>query len=165
MANSLVRRCSYGRNDVFHGAGAQIVEPHIIIGRFTKDFGPGFYCTVMREQAVRQAKRQSTPVVNEYSVRIEPSLNVLEFKGTTNEWLDFIASCRRGIPHQLDIVIGPMADDQVFNIIADYLDGNITRDQFWALARFKYPTHQIAFCTERSLPCLRFSTSEEVAPW
>jgi hypothetical protein len=77
LANILVRRCSYGRNDVFHGAGAQIVEPHIIIGRFTKDFGPGFYCTVMREQAVRQVKRQTTSVVNEYIVHIVPSIDVL----------------------------------------------------------------------------------------
>lgn len=38
----------------------------------------------------------------------------------------------------------------------------ITRKQFWGLARFKYPTHQINFCTERALQCLRFEYSEEV---
>ena len=40
--------------------------------------------------------------------------------------------------------------------------GVITRKQFWVLARFKYPTHQISFCTERALQCLRFEYSEEV---
>jgi len=44
-----------------------------------------------------------------------------------------------------------MADDQIYNFISDYLDGSITREQFWVLAKFKYPTHQIAFCSEAAL--------------
>lgn len=31
------------------------------------------------------------------------------------------------------------------------MDGVITREQFWALAKFKYPTHQISFCSEKAL--------------
>lgn len=41
-------------------------------------------------------------------------------------------------------------------------DGIITRDQFWSLARFKYPTHQINFCSPESLKCLEFVSGEEV---
>lgn len=152
-----------GMMTVFHGGPVEVKDPRIVVGRFAKDFGPGFYCTVIREQAVRWAKRLPTSVVNEYTVRIGSSLRVLEFKEMTDEWLDFIASCRAGVPHTYDIVIGPMANDQVWNYVADYLDGIITKEQFWVLARFKYPTHQIAFCSEDSLKCLTFVSSEEVA--
>ena len=44
----------------------------------------------------------------------------------------------------------------------DTINGTITRDMFWMLAKFKYPTHQIAFCTEKSLEALTFKGSEEL---
>ncbi len=31
----------------------------------------------------------------------------------TDEWLDFIVSCRSGISHGYDIVEGPMANDTI----------------------------------------------------
>lgn len=89
-------------------------------------------------------------------------LKILEFKDMTEEWLDFIIDCRHGKTHDYDIVIGAMANDQIYNFIADYMDGIITREQFWALARFKYPTHQINFCTPEALNCLEFISSEEL---
>ena len=64
--------------------------------------------------------------------------------------------------HNYDIVIGAMADDQIYNYISDYIEGVITRDQFWSLAKFKYPTHQINFCTEKALKCLEYRGFEEV---
>ena len=81
----------------------------------------------------------------------------------TDEWLDFIANCRKGIPHHYDIVIGAMANDQIYNYIEDFIAGVITREQFWVLAKFKYPTHQICFSTEASLRCLSFVESETVS--
>ena len=48
----------------------------------------------------------------------------------TEEWLDFIIDCRSGKSHNYDIVIGAMADDQIYNYISDYIEGVITRDQF-----------------------------------
>ena len=72
------------------------------------------------------------------------------------EWLDFIVRCRSGTAHDYDVVIGAMANDQIYNYISDYVDGSITREQFWMMAKFKYPTHQISFCTEKSLKCLQY---------
>ena len=57
-------------------------------------------------------------------------------------------------------VIGAMADDQIYNFISDYIDGVITREQFWVLAKFKYPTHQIVFCTDAALKCLEYRDCE-----
>ena len=137
-------------------------HPEIRIGRNTKDFGTGVYCTVIKEQAQRWAKRYDTKIVSTYEVRLFDDLNIKEFKEMTEEWLDFIIACRSGQQHDYDIVIGAMADDQIYNFINDYMDGVITREQFWSLARFKYPTHQIVFCTEKALKCLQYRGYEEV---
>lgn len=32
---------------VYHGSGDVVAAPEIRVGRYTKDFGPGFYCTVI----------------------------------------------------------------------------------------------------------------------
>lgn len=147
---------------VFHGSGDVVEWPQILHGRYTKDFGPGFYCTVIREQAERWASRKPVPRVNTYTVRLSDNLKVLEFSEMTDEWLDFIVACRHGVPHDYDVVIGAMANDQVYNYVADFIDGALTREQFWALAKFKYPTHQIAFCSEAALKFLEFVGCEEV---
>ena len=79
-----------GKMTVYHGSYTFIENPKIVRGRNTKDFGPGFYCTLIREQAERWAKRYNTPVVNTYTVRMHTSLKILEFREMTEEWLDFI---------------------------------------------------------------------------
>ena len=128
---------------VYHGGYMAVKQPEIRKGHNTKDFGTGFYCTVIKEQAQRWARRYDTKVM-------------------TDEWLDFIIACRSGIPHDFDIVIGAMADDQIYNYISDYMEGTITREQFWVMAKFKYPTHQINFCTQEALKCLQYRGYEEV---
>lgn len=151
-----------GKMTVYHGSYTIVENPEIIKGKNTKDFGPGFYCTIIREQAERWAKRYDHGFINTYTVRMNTNLRILEFKEMTEEWLDFIINCRHGSPHNFDIVIGAMANDQIYNFIADYIDGIITRDQFWVMAKFKYPTHQINFCTKSALECLEFTSGEEV---
>lgn len=151
-----------GKMAVYHDSYAIIKNPKIIQGKNTKDFGSGFYCTIIREQAQRWAKRYNTPIINIYTIRMNTNLKILEFKEMTDEWLDFIINCRNGKQHDYDIVIGAMANDQIYNYIADYIDGIITREQFWSLAKFKYPTHQINFCTEAALNCIEYVSSEEV---
>lgn len=152
-----------GKMTVYHGGSTIVKNPKIIKGKNTKDFGHGFYCTIIREQAERWAKRYDRPVVSIYTVRMNTGLNILEFREMTNAWLDFIIDCRNGTTHDYDIVIGAMANDQIYNYIADYIDGVITRDQFWSLAKFKYPTHQINFCSTEALKCLDFASAEEVS--
>ena len=80
----------------------------------------------------------------------------------TEEWLDFIISCRDGKSHQYDIVEGPMADDTIYNYLQNYLDGKISRAAFWELVKFKYPTHQISFHTISALDTLKFIGGEVV---
>ena len=39
---------------------------------------------------------------------------------------------------------------------------NLTREAFWELAKFNHPTHQIVFCTEEALRCIKFIGAEEI---
>ncbi len=149
---------------VYHGGYCEIRTPEFKPGRNSKDFGTGFYCTGLLPQAERWAKRFDTPVVSIYEYIQATNLDVLDFDQMTEEWLDFIISCRSDKPHAHDIVIGAMANDQVWNYIADYISGILTREQFWVLAKFKHPTHQIAFCTSSALNCLKFQGIAEVKP-
>lgn len=146
---------------VYH-AGKQIVEyPEIRKTKYEKDFSWGFYCTNDYEQAVRWAKRgKGTPTVNHYTFEENNDLNILKLKEMSDEWLDFIAKCRRGELHSYDIVEGPMADDTVWNFVNDYISGEMNKEQFWSFAKFKYPTHQISFHTISALNCLQFERSE-----
>lgn len=147
---------------VYHG-GYQVVEkPKMGVNKNTKDFGTGFYCTAIKEQAQRWARRYNTKIVSIYDLRMPSSLKILEFTNMTEEWLDFLFACRSGQPQDYDLVIGAMVDDQIYTYVYDYIDGVITREQFWALARFKYPTQQLVFCTDEALKCLTYRCFEEV---
>ena len=151
-----------GMMTVYHGGYQPVEKPEIRQGRNTKDFGTGFYCTIIKEQAQRWSRRYNTKIVSVYDVNMNFNLNIKEFKEMTEEWLDFIINCRHGILHEYDIVIGAMANDQIYNFISDYIDGIITREQFWSMAKFKYPTHQINFCTDGALQCLEYYGNVEV---
>ena len=141
---------------VYHGGYMAVEMPKIIKSRFPKDFGEGFYCTELEQQATRWASRYNTAFVSIYEYAPFDNLKILVFEKMTEEWLDFIIKCRSGGKHNFDIVIGAMANDQIYNYISDFIDGILTREQFWVLAKFKHPTHQICFCNKRSLKTLQF---------
>jgi len=148
---------------LYHGSKAVVESPEIRIQRYHKDFYFGFYCTLYPDQAVRWATRfDGTGYLNEYEYTPNEELSILRFPEMTEEWLDFIAFCRLGHAHGYDIVEGPMANDTIFNYVQNFADGKISREAFWALAKFKRPTHQISFHTARALATLTFVKGERV---
>lgn len=148
---------------LYHGSKAIVEAPEIRIQKYNKDFYFGFYCTLYPEQAIRWATRfNGVGFLNEYNYTPNAALNIKRFPEMSEEWLDFIVSCRLGNPHGYDIVEGPMANDTIFNYVQNFADGKISREAFWALAKFKKPTHQISFHTARALATLQFLSATEV---
>ena len=168
---------------LFYGSNIDIDSISLAMCRPYKDFGRGFYLTDIEEQAERMAVRVSriyggTPVVNFYEIEDDfrniPDLRIKDFGvQTTEEWAKFVMNNRSRAftdeksdlcnkDNKYDIVIGAMANDQIYNFVSDYIDGVSTREQFWTLAKFKYPTHQINFCTENALKCLEYRGYEVV---
>lgn len=153
-------------NDIilYHGSRQIVERPEIRIAKFHKDFYYGFYCTLLREQAKRWAVRYNDAgIINEYVYTPDETLKILMFSEMTEEWLDFIVACRLGKPHSYDVVEGPMANDTIFNYVQNFVDGKISRDAFWALAKFKKPIHQISFHTKNALSTLTFLKGCEVS--
>ena len=148
--------------EIYHGSTVVVEKPEIRIEKFNKDFYFGFYCTMMKEQAVRWATRFGDGIVNVYEYEPDEHLNTLVFNEMTEEWLDFIVSCRAGIAHDYDIVEGPMADDTIYNYVQGFIDGKYSREAFWSLAKFKHPTHQICFNTEKALKTITFKEAKKI---
>ena len=145
---------------LYHGSNVVVEKPQILISGFYKDFGYGFYCTNLEKQAKKWAlTKRGKSIVSIYSYQPTEDMKVLSFPEMTDEWLDFVVDCRRGIKHDYDIVEGPMADDQIWDYVEDFMEGTITREAFWILAKFKYPTHQIVFCTQKALETIVFERS------
>lgn len=148
---------------LYHGSNVIVSEPKILINGHYKDFGYGFYCTNIERQAKRWAlTKRKACVVNTYKYTENEALNICFFKEMTEEWLQFVVDCRRGIEHKYDIVEGPMADDQIWDYVEDYMEGKISKEAFWELVKFKYPTHQIVFCTQEALKTIHFEGSYEL---
>ena len=144
---------------LYHGTNTVVRKPEIRIAGYNKDFGFGFYCTQYERQAKRWAlTKRGKHIVCVYDYTPNSQLKVKIFPEMTDEWLDFVAACRHGVSHSFDIVEGPMADDEVWDYVEDFLSERISREAFWALARFKRPTHQILFCTDRALSILSYQT-------
>ena len=148
--------------EIFHGSNEIVKKPEIRTAKYGKDFYYGFYCTVYKTQAERWATRFGNGYVNIYEYDDDNKLKKLVFPEMSDEWLDFIALCRSGKPHDYDIVEGPMADDTIYNYVQGFLDGKYSREMFWSLARFKKPTHQISFHTKAALGTIHFLRTEEV---
>jgi len=149
--------------EIIHASGEEVKNPLIIVTEYTRDFSWGFYCTQNKKQAVRWAKkRKPSPTLNYYEFTPSDDLKILKFDRMDDSWLDFIAECRLGKIHDYDVVEGPMADDQIWDYAKDYINGKISREAFFVLAKFRYPTHQICFNTVKALRNLKFLRSEQV---
>ncbi|MDR2345049.1 MAG: DUF3990 domain-containing protein [Planctomycetaceae bacterium] len=149
---------------VYHGSYLKIDKIDLNICEPHKDFGQGFYVTSIYTQAVKWANRigrkhHTNGVVTEFTffenAFTNKKYNVLRFYDYNETWLDFVVSNRdfnSPVPaHYYDIVEGPVADDQVTARIDVYLRGDIVKKDFLDELHYHEPTHQICFCTVKSL--------------
>lgn len=136
---------------IYHGSYTTVNKPSIIKSKYTKDFGYGFYCTRNREQTEKMIKKYKTPVLNSYYLKDISDLNVKVFKEYNEEWLDFVVHCRNGGEHDYDVVEGFMCDDTIYEVIDEYLNGEIDKDTFLDMMKFEWSNRQISFHTAKAL--------------
>jgi hypothetical protein len=138
---------------LLYHASLETVETPIIFNRYkTLDFGTGFYTTPNENQAEEFAikaflrrGRRGVPTVNVYEYdesRAFVAFNVRTFDEPNPQWLEFVAYNRRNgrTTDGTDIIIGPVADDDVFEVITLYESGQL--DQKTAIERFKVSSLQ-----------------------
>ena len=86
--------------------------------------------------------------------------------GVDEAWIDFVCDCRDGndVYSSYDVIIGRVADDDVFRTIQSYRQGDITKARAIELLRFARPNDQLALRTERIIAAkLRFVKSYQIA--
>jgi len=151
---------------VYHGSYTVIEDIDLSKSIPNKDFGKGFYVTKYRQHAESWArvigrKHKTEGFVTEFvyydTEFTERLCKVKHFEAYDEEWLDFVVENRNplGGTHDFDIVEGPVADDKVQNRISLYLDGTITKTDFIEELKWHENTHQICFCTLKSLLTLQ----------
>jgi len=154
---------------VFHGSYTEIESVDLSKCQSNKDFSRGFYVTKFRKQAEEWAEimgkvHGTVGVVTEFTFYerafTEESLKTLRFSDYSDAWFDFIILNRNleitAQKHDYDIIEGPVADDKVQRRINRYLEGEITREEFFEqLTKHPEPSHQICFCTVNSLRMLK----------
>ena len=157
---------------VFHGTNIVIERPRIINRFKTLDFGEGFYTTENENQArdfaVKVCERRSPelyPVVNCYEFDEDfGKFSVLKFDAPDEEWLDFVVERRKGVASNknYDLIIGPVANDDVFGTIILYETGQLDKES--AIKKFKVKDlyNQVVFCSESVLKSLIFIKSYKV---
>lgn len=147
---------------IYYGSYMEIEFPEIRKHRFTKDFSWGFYCTEIQEQAEKWSSKFNTSIVNVFELKDIETLTIKKFEDYTDEWLEFVVNCRSGKTHEYDVVIGPMADDTIYDYIEAYVQGQMNKQKFFELMKFKYPTHQISLHTIKALDHINFIESYQI---
>lgn len=128
---------------LYHGSYLAIENPDLLHSRPNLDFGKGFYLTSIREQAVKWCgkfvKRGKQGVISNYIFDEElfQRLKVLRFDSYSEDWLEFILTCRSGKDSSdYDAVCGGIANEK--------------------------PNMQIALRTDAALTCLKYMGCEKI---
>ena len=148
---------------VYHGANTPVEYPDTNHSNKYLDFGQGFYVTIYKEQAEKWAKRKAMryggkPVVSVYnfSEKEATQFKLKNFAECEEEWLDFICACRKGenIYMQYDIVIGNVADDDVFKSVDMYFRKIWNKERTLEEIRYYKHNNQITFITQQAIDSL-----------
>ena len=156
---------------VYHGSTEMIKVPDIEHSKKYLDFGKGFYVTTYQEQAKKWAVRKSmrqgkTAIVNVYNMEDNwEKYRVLSFEKENEKWLEFVCACRKGedLNRDYDIIIGNVADDDVFKTVDMYFRGLWDKKKVLEELRYYKMNNQISIVNQDTLNrALTFCEAYEV---
>ena len=144
---------------VYHGSTEIIKYPDVVHSKKYLDFGRGFYITTFENQAkkwaVRKGMRQEkAAIVNVYELsEAWDYFKVLSFEKENEKWLDFVCACRKGQPlnKEYDIIIGNVADDDVFKTVDMYFRGLWDKEKVLDELRYYKMNNQICIVNQETL--------------
>lgn len=155
---------------LYHGSYLTIEKPDVLHSRKKLDFGSGFYVTPLREQAEKWVDKYirfgRDGIINKYELDdiVWEKCKILKFDTYSEEWLDFIVSCRIGKDTQVyDLIMGGIANDRVFNTCELYLKHYIDKNTALDRLRFEKPNYQICIKNQETIDkYLQFEGSEHL---
>ena len=139
-------------------AGPEVIRfPDVHRGRKNADFGPGFYLTPDPAFARRWARKDS--VINEYELDTEGL--VIRRLDRDENWFRYIFGNRRGEDTlAADVIIGPIANDTIFDTLGIVTSGFLAADQAVRLLSIGPEYTQAAVKTEKAARQLRWIGAE-----
>ena len=151
---------------LYHGSNTKIEKIDLSKCRPYKDFGQGFYLTEIKEQAEKMASRtahiyEGEPIVTEFEFDESAltKLSVKQFDGPNEEWALFVLANRskesQQPTHSYDIVIGPVADDDIAQLFRNFNDGYINLAMLVEGLKYKKVSSQYFFHTEAATKYLK----------
>ena len=154
------RRRSRGRKmRLYHTSNVEIREPDIRRGRKNADFGQGFYLTPDLDFAQRWAGPDM--VVNEYELD-EDGLQIHRFC-RDEAWFDYIFHNRRVVDGlAADVVIGPIANDTIFDTFGIISSGFLETADAMKLLMIGPEYTQVAIKSEKAVSQLRWLRAEKI---
>lgn len=157
---------------LYHGTNLVVEKPCPVEQNRFLDFGFGFYTTSNSEQAksfaLKVVKRKGgKPIVNIYEFDeniASQAVNIKRFNSPDDEWLDFVSDNRNGAykGESYGIIIGPVANDDVYTTLQLYLSGFLTREQALQTLKIKKLYNQYVFTTQEAMNLLHFKSFKEV---
>ena len=161
---------------IYHGSNTDINNINLAMCRPYKDFGRGFYLTELKEQAGKMATRVARiygglPIINAFEIEDDfhntTDLNIKDFgKETSEEWARFVMNNRNrkyrdfsnpecNFDYKYDIVIGPIANDDMAVLFRQYENGIISFENMTSGMIYKETTNQYSFHTEKAIALLK----------
>ena len=151
---------------LYHGSNTKIEKIDLSKCRPYKDFGQGFYLTEIKEQAEKMASRtahiyEGEPIVTEFEFDESAltKLSVKQFDEPNEEWALFVLANRskesQQPTHSYDIVIGPVADDDIAQLFRNFNDGYINLTMLVEGLKYKKVSSQYFFHTEDAIKYLK----------
>jgi hypothetical protein len=156
---------------LYHGSHKAVEKPNLSFSRDNTDFGKGFYTTTNKAQVEKWAgrfkRRFGYGTISLYEVDetiLRKNVSVLEFETYSIEWLEFIAKCRQGeMAGDYDLVIGGVANDDVFATLGLYFRGYIEKEEAIKRLRFEKPNIQYCFRSQEVIDkYLKFTGVETI---
>lgn len=144
---------------LYHTSDREIVSPDIHHGRKNADFGWGFYLTPDRDFTYRWARKNA--IVNIYELD-ETGLDIHRFSRDIS-WFQYIINNRK-VRDTLaaDVIIGPIANDTIFDTLGIMGSGFLNPDDALKLLMIGPEYTQIAIKTEKAAKQLCFIRSEMI---
>lgn len=157
---------------LYHGSNMIVENPRLIEQNRFLDSGYGFYTTTNKAQAENfarkvVARKGGKPIVNVYEISEKTDikgLKIKKIKSPDEEWLDFVCEHRNGTynKEQYDLIIGAVANDDVYRTLQVYSTGILTKEQAITALKIKKLFDQYVFATVEAISLLKFVDAEEV---
>ena len=160
---------------LYHGSNTVIETIDLSKGRPNKDFGRGFYVTTIQEQAEKMARRVARIYGGEPCITVfemdekqmeKADLSIRRFDNPSREWALFVINNRNrsfedvssrecNLDNKYDLVIGPVANDDLALLFRQFSGGLITVEGLTEEMKFKNLTMQYSFHSEQAIHLLK----------